>query len=92
MTREEIATEIEAPLAELPPHLQEGLRDYLVARQPVGGFLKALLSNDLEQAVLRADPVSFLALRELVVFLTNFAPANAFGSPDRVRQWLQGGS
>lgn len=91
MTPEQIRAEIEAPLAALPHHLQEGLRDYLVVRQPVGGFLTAVLSNDLARAVLRADPVSEAALKDLVCFLYNHAPADAHGSAEKMRQWLQGG-
>jgi hypothetical protein len=91
MTPEQISAEIEAPLAALPHHLQEGLREYLVARQPVGGFLTAVLANDLSGAVLRADPVSEAALKDLARFLHNHAPPDAHGSAEAVHQWLARG-
>lgn len=65
-----------------------GLIEYIAARRPTGQFLRAVLSNDLKEAVARADPVSRLRLYELVVFLYNYAPGSCWGSPERVEAWL----
>lgn len=92
MTPEQIQSEIAAPLLDLPIHLRDGLRDYLVHRQAPGGFLRAVLENDLSGAVLSADPISTTALKDLVRFLANHAPPSSHGSPRHVYFWLKGGS
>src|SRR3712207_6166925 len=68
--------------------LHEGLVEYLVARRPTGRFLASVLANDLRGAAVRADLENRLGLWNLVVFLDNFAPAPAWGSPTAVEQWL----
>jgi hypothetical protein len=72
----------------VPEHLHTGLVEYLAARRPVGGFLLAVLENNLALAAVRADPESARALRELVLFLSNFASATAWGSTEAVAAWL----
>lgn len=72
----------------VPGHLWEGLERYFVLRIRPGQFLASLLANDLREAVGRADPVSFVALPDLLKFLYNFAPGGSHGSKDAVEQWL----
>jgi hypothetical protein len=72
----------------VPYRLREGLVEYLAARRPTGDFLKAVLSNDLQDAALRADAVSEHYLVPLVRVLVHCAPANAWGSPAIVTAWL----
>jgi hypothetical protein len=77
-------------LSGVPTHLQSGLLAYLTERRPTGDFLKAVLENDLAQASLRESPGGEASgLRPLVVFLHNYVPPNAFGSPAVVQQWLE---
>lgn len=78
----------DALLARVPEHLRDGLSNYLEHRLPPGGFLMAVLSNDLREAMGRADETSRAGLFDLVCYLYNCAPANAWGSPDRVKAWL----
>ena len=78
----------EEDFANVPGHLREGLRDYLVHRQRPGRFLSSVLENNLAVAVLRGDEVSLAYLRELVLFLHNSAPSLAHGSPAAVEAWL----
>jgi hypothetical protein len=72
----------------VPENLHEGLIAYMTERRPVGSFLTAVLSNDLQQAVTRADPITGRRLRETVLFLHNYAPAPSWGSPAAVTAWL----
>ena len=74
----------------IPQHLVEGLERYLCDHIPPGHFLLAILRNDLTEAVNRADEDSRKAIGDLVAFLGNTAPAGAWGSPERVRIWLEG--
>jgi hypothetical protein len=72
----------------IPFHLWEGLVEYLSDRRPVGGFLTAVLSNDLTTASVRADPMVREHLVDVVLFLVNYAPADAWGSERKVAAWL----
>jgi hypothetical protein len=74
--------------SDVPAYLHTGLVQYLVDRCPTGSFLCAVLENDLLHACAYADPESRLALADLVLFLIDYAPATAWGSPARVRAWL----
>jgi len=77
--------------APIPPMLREGLSHYINHHQPTGDCLKAILSNDLAEAVFRSDPFTLAALPTIVCFLKNEAPTNCHGSPEKVRAWLQSG-
>jgi len=72
----------------IPLLLREGLTHYIIDHQPVGGFLTAVLQNNLHRGVVLADPISFLALPTIVCFIQNEAPRLCHGSPDRVKAWL----
>jgi hypothetical protein len=72
----------------VPDNLHDGLIEYIADRRSVGGFLTALLSNDLAQAIVRSDPITGLFIRETVLFLFNHAPSPCWGSPAAVEAWL----
>ncbi len=73
---------------DVPAHLRQGLLAYLTERCPTGSFLRAVLENNLREAVWRGDPLSCAGLDRLVRFLTDHAPARSWGSPKAVRVWL----
>ena len=75
----------------VPAHMREHIRAYVEERRPIGDFLTALLSNDLTNAVLRADTENRAALVDWVGFLYEYAPGDCWGSPEIVRAWLTGG-
>jgi len=72
----------------VPVSLHAGLIEYFAARRPTGSFLRACLENDLRAAAVRADPENRFCLAEIVIFLYNFCPAPAWGSPAAVEAWL----
>lgn len=72
----------------VPEHLHEGLLNYFERHRPTGGFLRAVLENDMASAVVRADAVSLAGLRDLLLFLVNEAPQGSWGTADRVSRWL----
>jgi hypothetical protein len=73
----------------VPNRVREGLTEYLAARRKTGDFLKAVLSNDLKDAALRADEVNERHLVDIVRFLVHTAPATSWGSPAAVKAWLK---
>jgi hypothetical protein len=72
----------------VPDHLFEGLIEYLADRRPMGSFLTAIVSNDLMEACVRADPVNRYHICDVVLFLVNYAPADCWGSEKNVADWL----
>lgn len=76
-------------LAKLPEHLQDGLREYVEQRIPTGGFLAAVLSNDLRSAVERADREARQALPDLVLWLHWHVPSACWGSREKMEAWLK---
>jgi hypothetical protein len=74
---------------DVPDHTQTALTDYVERGIPVGGFLHALLSNDLFGAVGRADAQNLHALKDIVNWVYNRAPQNCWGTEAKVIRWLQ---
>jgi len=73
----------------VPRHTAEGLRRYVAERLQPGDFLTAVLSNDLAEAVARADSENAAALADIVRVLWNGLPAAAWGSRRKVNAWLK---
>jgi hypothetical protein len=92
----ELPVIVEICIARLAPYQHDysvlPLRDALVAYRdegrPVGDFLRALLSNDLLEAVGRADHVNTWLLPVYVGFLYNELPSPAWGSQEKVSAWI----
>lgn len=71
----------------LPGYMVPGLLGYIERGEPVGGFLSAVLSNDLRGAFERADSTNERMIGEYLRFLYNFAPAGSWGSKERFENW-----
>lgn len=70
--------------------IKETLKRYVEDRCPTGGFLHAVLSNDLTEACARADMYNQVRLVEIVTYIYNDLPGNCWGSPEKVDKWLDG--
>ena len=75
----------------IPPTLLEGLVRYRDNRIATGGFLRAVLANDLSDAVFRADDESLGAIGQLVRWIREELPVEAWGTRERVDLWLAPG-
>lgn len=73
----------------IPGNIANGLKLYVEHRIKPGHFLTAVLENNLSQAINRADSESLSNLKEIVCFVYNDLPGTCWGSPDKVRGWLQ---
>ena len=71
----------------IPFYTLEALEDYVISGDIAGGFLTAVLKNDLSRAFINADANNLEALETLHAFLYNFAPADCWGSCDEVEAW-----
>lgn len=88
-TRESKLTQADWSL--IPEHMRGAVERYVDDRVSPGGFLRALLENDLRGACEHADSINGSRIRDYVVFLYNYAPAGCWGSPEKVAAWLGSG-
>ena len=73
---------------EVPRDVEATLTDYIQTGVPMGGFLTAVVENDLANAVGRADAQNAAALRSIVMWIYNEAPSACWGSKEKVRAWI----
>ena len=67
---------------------KQSLYNYFVYGLEPGGFMMAVLSNNLYGAVARADFVNINLLGEYARWLINYAPDGSHGDIDTVKGWL----
>ena len=72
----------------LPEAIYVAIESYADHGQKPGHFLMAVLTNNLLEAVGRADQESMQRLRDIVGYVHNELPAPIHGDPDKVRMWL----
>jgi hypothetical protein len=76
----------------LPVHMQKGARLYVEKGIKPGGFLRAVLENDLVEAATKADPTNVYFLDTWARWLLDEAPLECWGAPGWVEDWiLRGG-
>lgn len=73
---------------QIPSYMMEGLTDYVKRGVPPGGFLTAVICNDLKEAVGRADEDNFHNIQAYVGYFYNVAPAECWGSAERMNKWI----
>jgi hypothetical protein len=73
----------------IPTHTQTALIDYIERGIPVGGFLHAVLSNNLVDAVNKADAQNLPALKDIVSWIVAQAPQGSWGMEALVLRWIQ---
>lgn len=64
-----------------PVNVRKAFDNYVYLGVPLGSFLTAVLSNDLKEAIGRADDTNLVALPHIVAYLYNEIPAALWGSP-----------
>lgn len=69
--------------------IKESLDLYGEAGRETGGFLRAVLENDLLAAVSKADDDNQRDLKEIVLYVFNKLPEKCWGSFDAVNDWLE---
>ena len=74
----------------IPAHTKAALDRYVNDRILPGGFLTAVLSNDLFGAVGKADSENLAALPEIVRYIYNEIPSSSWGTRDIIWKWVEG--
>lgn len=80
----------EGEYAAIPEGMREGMMRYVEDRKEPGGFLTAVISNNLIDAVCRADKANLPVIKECAQWFYNIAPSPCAGSPEKMRMWLGG--
>ncbi len=73
----------------VPEHVLPGLVRYVENGYEPGGFLRAVIVNDLADACRRADDLCGPALQDIVRFLYNVFPGGIWGHRNRYTGWLK---
>jgi len=75
----------------LPAHMVNGMIDYFEAGLPPGGFLRAVLANDLAGAFAHADHINKPRIGDFVNWLYWEAPGRPYGwgSYEAIDKWVE---
>ena len=89
---EEVGFDERAVLAEATTRairlpLGRSLIAWVLFRQPVGGFLTALLMNDFVNSHGRADLSNKAAISDYATWLYNDCPSLAWGTKEKIEEW-----
>lgn len=71
-----------------PEHCRGTIKRYFKNKLEPEGYIKAVLCNDLMAAFIRADSISLLEMPDLIQWLYTYAPADYYGSIEKVKFWL----
>lgn len=74
--------------SDVPEHIHGCFERYVYHRIPPGGFVEALLCNDLRAALGRADSVNMHILQDIVGWMIYNLPHNCWGSEAAYIDWL----
>ena len=73
----------------IPERMMGAIIRYIENRIPPGGFLIAVITNNLQQAVARADEENMANIPAYVAYFYNEAPGNCWGSQEKYQDWLK---
>ena len=72
----------------IPERMKSAIDRYVADHTPTGGFLEAVLSNDLTGALGMADEENRAMLFNIVSYCYNEIPGDCWGTPAKVHEWL----
>lgn len=73
----------------IPRNLADSIERYLMHGVPPGGFLSAVIRNNLRATYALGDPVSLSVLPTILMFLHWEAPGGSSGSPQIMDEWIR---
>ncbi|GAG54001.1 unnamed protein product [marine sediment metagenome] len=71
----------------LPEHIKGGAQRWIENGITPGGFLVAVICNDLKESFGRADDINIHRMFDIVKFFYNEAPGSCWGSKERMIAW-----
>ena len=73
----------------IPFHNRESISKYVEHGIKPGGFLQAVITNDLKAACVQADDINRDAIHAIVLFFHVWAPPGCWGSHERMVAWIE---
>jgi hypothetical protein len=73
----------------IPDYTFTGIKRYVEERKPVGGFLRAVICNDLRNACGYADDTNIENLPAYCAYFYNHAPSDCHGSVEKYKAWIK---
>lgn len=74
---------------EIPERMMNGIKNYVNNGVEPGGFLKAVISNNLFEAVGKADDENIQNLPAFTAYFYNETPSECYGSKEKMNNWIQ---
>lgn len=68
---------------------RESIDRFVALGMRPGGFITAVMCNDLREAIGRGDEGALLNLPHIVAYLVNNVPSGVWGSPERMQEWAR---
>ena len=75
--------------AGVPDVTLQTIKDYVIKGWEPGGFVRAVLENNLSEAIARADENNLASLKDIVMYVYWCVPGIAWKSPDLVDEWMK---
>ena len=73
---------------QIPAHMREAIVNYVAHRKMTGDFLRAVVCNNLVNAVGYADDTNRGLIPLYVRWFFNYAPSGCWGSPEKLAAWV----
>jgi len=73
----------------MPPHTKDALAGYFFYGYQPGGFLTAMLTKDLTNAVFIADVANRGAFVDIFKWISWMAPPESWGSLEVMKKWIK---
>ena len=78
-------------LKNIPEHMHDAITRYVMDGIHPGSFLKAILTNDLKEAYIRADDINRKRIEDWAFFVIWEVPESCQGSELHFNTWMQRG-
>lgn len=74
----------------IPNNIKDSIDRYVEHGISPGSFTRAVLENNLANAIGRSDDYSYNNLSAIVRYVYNKIPSNCWGSKEAVEKWMEG--
>ncbi len=71
----------------IPDYMMSNIKGYVEGKEFLGGFLTAVFSHDLFEAVNRADHINMPIIPIYVAYIQNKVPMDCHGSKQNINNW-----